>query len=453
MFKLTFCGAAREVTGSCYLLETDTKKILIDCGLFQGGQIGEQKNLDNFSFLPAKINVVLLTHGHLDHCGRLPRMVQQGFRGPIFATAPTIALAQLILQDSLHILQQEAEWHHHEEIFTQVNVDYTNELFQNIAYHHPIPLAEGITAEFFDAGHILGSAIIKLQVGSKTIIFSGDLGNSPAPLLRPVEYFPNDRAHFIIMESTYGGQIHEDHTERILLLRSAIYETVTRGGTLLVPAFALERTQELLFELNNLVNNKEIPAVPIFLDSPLAIAATQIFKQYPDYYNQQSRAQLTFDRDLFDFPGLHLTSTTAASRAINDVAPPKVIIAGSGMAQGGRILHHIKRYISDERSQYLIIGYQVRGSLGRRLLDGEKKITIHGQKLTVQAKIRALGGYSAHADQTGLTNWVTNFNNQPQQVLLTHGEEEQAQALQRHLQAKLASEVCIPAMGQTFIFD
>lgn len=455
--KLTFCGASRKVTGSCYLLETDSVRIVVDCGLSQGSRIADQENLDPFPFDPATVDVVLLTHAHLDHCGRIPRLVRQGFHGQILATEPTARLAQLMLSDSVHVLAEDAERHDHEPVYTEEDVAKTDGLFRGVAYHSPMQLGSvdsGVSVEFFDAGHILGSSMIRITVDDTQIVFSGDLGNFPVPLLNPTDRIGS--ADIVVMESTYGGREHEDRKTRSLLLASAMYEIATMKGVLMIPAFAMERTQEILYELNTLMNNHDIPAIPIYLDSPLAIKATAVFKEYAHYFNQESRAQLLKDDDLFSFPHLRTTLTSDESKAIAQAPGPKVIIAGSGMAQGGRIVHHIKNYISGSENQYLIVGYQVQGSLGRRLLDKAKTVRIHGKEIPVHAKVRAIGGYSAHADQPRLTEWVQGFDaGRLQKVFLTHGEEDQAGLLKEHLVqvGKIGADVLIPAIGDVHQFE
>lgn len=447
--KVTFYGAAREVTGSSYLVETTTKTILIDCGLFQGGRMSEARNSDPFSFDPASVDVVCITHAHLDHCGRLPRLVQKGFHGRILATGPTIRLMQLMLEDSAHLLIQEAEHHHHEPVYTVQDVERMNRLCEEASYHEVVRIDENITVEFFDAGHILGSSMIRVTADGTSIVFSGDIGNPPVPILNPTEHI--DHAEYVVMESTYGDRVHEDKETRTLLLQSAIYETAIMKGVLMIPAFAMERTQELLYEINELMNNKDIPPIPIFLDSPLAIKATAVFKEFQEYFNPETKTIIESGDDVFHFPGLRQTLNTEDSKAINDYPAPKIIIAGSGMAQGGRILHHIERYISFFANQYLIVGFQVQGSLGRRLLDGEKQVTIHGKPIDVHAKVRAIGGYSAHADKPKLTSWIQGFDStQLKRVFITHGEEGQAIALQEHFRQNISADVTVPVLGESF---
>lgn len=447
--RLTFHGATRQVTGSCYLLEASSATVLIECGMFQGGRIGEQMNLDPFPFDPANVDAMVLTHSHLDHSGRIPQLVARGFRGTVYMTHPTVEFAELFLEDSVHILEQEASRHKHGPIYTTDDVLAAFRHFKGVEYHEKVEIADGVTAEFFDAGHILGSAMIRITADGKSILFSGDLGNPPVPILRPTESVAD--ADYVVMESTYGNRIHEDKDNRRLILQSAIYETVFMNGVLMIPAFAMERTQEILYELNAMVNEKDIPQIPVFLDSPLAIKATTVFKEYEEYYDKETTDLVQSGDDVFNFPGLRMALTTEESKAINNTPAPKVIIAGSGMAQGGRILHHIKRYIGHFANQYLIVGYQVEGSLGRRILDGEQEIRVHGQPYRVKAKVRAIGGYSSHADRDKLTAWVSDFDQAKlKQVFLVHGEEEQSLALQRHFRQEFRFEATVPEMNQAF---
>ncbi len=450
--KVQFCGAIRKVTGSCYFIETSTVNLVVDCGLHQGGRMSEDSNMENFPFDPSSVSAVFLTHAHLDHTGRVPKLVRDGFFVLFYATAPTARLAQLIMEDSVHILKSEAQRHKHDPIFTEEDVIRTQSMFEEIEYHQKIVIDDNVTVEFFDAGHILGSSIIRIEADGRSIIFSGDLGNPPVPLLKATETI--SEADYVVMESTYGARVHEDKDNRKLLLQSAIYETVMMKGVLMIPAFALERTQELLYELNEMVNNKDIPSVPIFLDSPLAIKATKIFKDFDSQFNQEAMEHLDTDANLFDFPGLKITLTTEESIAINEHPSPKIIIAGSGMAHGGRILHHIKRYISFFTNQYLIVGFQVKGSLGRKILDGDKTITVHGEEFKVKAKVSAIGGYSAHADQPKLVAWVSCFDKKKlKKVFVTHGEESQSLEFAQHLRRHLDLEAVVPEVNQIVELD
>lgn len=432
------------VTGSCYLVEHGQTRLLVDCGMVQGEQFTEDVNYDPFPFELDTLQAVLITHAHIDHCGRIPRLVREGFDGKIIATHPTLDLAYLMLEDSAHVIQGDAQAAGYPPLYSEEDVVSARRLFHGVDYHNQVTVGE-ITVEFFDAGHILGSSFICLRAGGKTIIFSGDVGNPPVPLLPPTEALP--AADVMVMESTYGNKVHEAARERKLLLASAIYEVVTMRGTLLIPAFALERTQELLYELNDLVEHHEIPPIPIFIDSPLAIKATRIYPRYNHLFNQETRYLIQSGDDIFKFSGLKFTSTIADSRSIINVKGPKVILAGSGMMQGGRIRYHAKNYLSDFRNQLLIVGYQVAGSLGRQLLEGAKTVVVDGETVSVGAKVRAIGAYSAHADQPKLIHWLQTSPSKPR-LYLTHGELEQAQSLARNL-GELGYQVTVPQHGQS----
>ncbi|MFA6474653.1 MAG: MBL fold metallo-hydrolase [Patescibacteria group bacterium] len=443
--KITFLGACHMVTGSQYLLEQDNTKLLVDCGMIQGEQFTDDKNYDKFAFDPSGVAAICVTHAHIDHCGRIPRLVREGFQGKVIATLPTLDLAALMLEDSAHVIQLDAEQAGYPPLYTAEDVLATTALFNGVKYHEPVTVGP-FNIEFFDAGHVLGSAFIKITAGGKSIIFSGDVGNPPVPLLKPTEPLP--QADYMVMESTYGQRAHEPGRERKLLLSSAIYETITMKGTLLIPAFALERTQEILYELNGLVENKEIPPVPIFIDSPLAIKATRIYPKYNDWFNQETQYLLEKGDDVFKFNGLKFTTTSEESRAILHVKAPKVILAGSGMMQGGRVRFHAKNYLPDANNQLLIVGYQVKGSLGRQLLDKAREVTIDGDRVPVHAKVRAIGAYSAHADQPKLVNWVHTMPNKPQHIWLTHGEPENAEILAGVLRRR-GQTVSLPEIGQS----
>ncbi len=444
--KLHFHGGARWVTGANYLLETKQSKILIDCGLFQGGGAAKEMNRQKFAYQPKEIEAVLITHSHIDHIGRLPRLVKQGFRGKIFATRPTKDFVRVMLFDAERINREIAKTAGKEFIYDRADVEKTLELFQPIDYQEKIKLNEEISFCFREAGHILGSAIIEIWAEDQKIVFSGDLGNPPVPLLRPTEFI--QEADYLVIESTYGDRIHESKDQRKDLLEDVIEDTVAQGGTLLIPSFALERTQEVLYELNELVENHRIPRIPIFLDSPLAIKLTEIYQGYPEYFNQEAGYLIKSGDDLFKFPGLKMTLTGQESKKIEQVNPPKIIIAGSGMSTGGRILHHEKRYLADPKNTFLIICYQVPGTLGRKILDGAKTVRISGQEVPNKIQVRAIGGYSAHADQAMLCNWVRPMKDTLKKVFVVQGEEKPALALVQRIKDHLGLPAEAPEMGQ-----
>jgi len=457
--KLTFCGGAKNVSGANYLLENGKTKILIDCGLNQGGSFCEKHNYEPFPYDPKTIDAVLITHAHIDHIGRLPKLYKLGFRGKIFSTPPTRDFSEDLLIDSEHLLRKESEEKKLPAIYNLEDINQTMGLWETVNYHQKLKIGEpdnGFEAEFFDAGHILGSAFIKIKESgppsgeaSKSVVFSGDLGNTPAPLVKDTETIT--KADYVLIESAYGGRIHEDTSKRKDLLEDVIEESVKAGGVLMIPAFAMERTQELLFELDELVKNARIPQAPIFIDSPLAIKLTAVYKKYsqnPDYFDKQALALFRQGDAIFDFPGLKISLTKEQSKEINEVKPPKVIIAGSGMSEGGRILHHEMRYLSDPKSAILFIGYQVNGSLGRRILDGAKSVKIFGENVPVRCKIKAIGGYSAHADQSQLLNWLRPMRLNLEKVFVVQGEENEALPLSQRIKDELAVEAVIPSLGE-----
>lgn len=447
--KLHFHGGAGAVTGSNYLIECAETKVLVDCGLQQGSRFVERANYEPFPYNLAEIDAVLLTHAHIDHVGRLPKLYRDGFRGQIFATHPTLDLSRLNLDDGLHILKDEAKSFHEEPLFEEEDIIGCWKLTHGRLYHQEIEIGPNVRVRFNDAGHILGSSIIEvfLTEGSRQskIVFSGDLGNPPTPLLKSTEYI--SEADYVLVESAYGDRLHEDRSRRKEKLVVVIENAIVHGGTLMIPAFAVERTQELLFEFNSLVESGRIPRVPIFLDSPLAIKATAVYQKHADYFNKEAAYLIASGDDLFNFPGLEFSLTTLASKAINAVPPPKIIMAGSGMSEGGRILHHEKRYLPDPKSTLLIIGYQTRGTLGRRLLDGEQEVKILGEEVAVRAQVKAIGGYSAHADQAALVNWIGRTAG-VKKVFVVQGEEGPASALAGKIKAELGIEAEVPQAGQ-----
>lgn len=446
--KLTFYGAAQGVTGSNFLLETGNLRIIVDCGMFQGSSDAEEKNYEKFSYDPSTINFVLLTHSHADHAGRIPKLYKEGFRGVFYATPPTFDMIRLALPDNLSLLASEAKRDKHETMFTQEDLDGMMGLAKPVGYDKPIDLGPEVTATFHEAGHILGSAVIEIQAEGKRIYFSGDLGNPPTPLLRPFEYPLG--ADYVVVESTYGDRVHEDRSQRREKLRQTIKGTISRGGVLMIPSFAIERTQELLYEINNMMNAKEIDKVPVFVDSPLAIRLTAVYQKYPDYFNKEAMEVADSGDDLFNFPGLQYMLTTEQSKQINDVKPPKVIIAGSGMSNGGRILHHEMRYLSDPNSTILFVGYQAEGTLGRKIFDGNKEVRIFGEKIPVRCQMKAIGGYSSHADRPMLLEWLGRGAEAGhlKRVFVVHGEATSAASLAQNITATLSVPAIAPALGQ-----
>src|SRR3989344_1261001 len=350
--RITFCGAAQTVTGSNFLVETGSPagelKFLVDCGMFQGSLQAEAHNKDPFPYDAGSISAVLLTHSHADHSGRLPKLYKDGFRGPLYATPPPLDMPRVALPDTLPLLPSTAKREQQEPFYTAEDVEQVIALGSPVSYGQEFELASGINIIFNDAGHILGSAIIEVQTEGKRVYFSGDLGNPPAPLLRSFEYPLN--ADYVVVDATYGNRIHEDRSRRLEKFRQVVRDTITRGGTLMIPSFAIERTQELLFELNGMANAGEIPPIPMFIDSPLAIRMTEVYQKYPQYFNTEAMQLVRSGDDLFNFPGLKYTRTAEESKKINDVPAPKVIIAGSGMSNGGRIQHQERRYLSDLNS-------------------------------------------------------------------------------------------------------
>ena len=446
--QITFSGANQEVTGSCYFIKTALANVVIDCGMFQGGKFAEDKNEHPFPFDPKTVDAMVLTHAHFDHTGRIPKLYKEGFRGKIWCTAPTSELSMITLRDSVHLMEDEAERHQKEPLYLAEDVEPLEDLWQDLAYHTEKEVAPGVYAYLTDAGHILGSASIRIRADGQQAVFSGDLGNTPVPLLQSTESM--NGADIVIIESTYGNRVHEPSSQRYAVVRNAILDTIKQKGVLMIPAFALERTQELLFELNHLHDTGQIPTLPIFLDSPMAIAATEVFKEHVDYFNAEARQEIARNNDLFNFPGLKFTENSTDSKAILDVDGPKVIVAGSGMMNGGRILHHLKNYLGNRGSILLIIGFQVEGSLGRRLHDKEKLVHIFGQEVAVKADVRSFGAFSGHADYPRLMHWLDGFQGQPpRKVFVTHGELNSALSFSQSVEDQLGIASGVPEYGET----
>jgi metallo-beta-lactamase family protein len=440
--KVSFYGATREVTGSCYLLETKKSRVLIDCGMFQGGAFCEAKNFQPFPFDAKTIDAVILTHAHLDHVGRLPKLVHGGFKGAVYATPPTIPLAKLVLDDAFQIMVDHFKRDYRPMLYGEEDVAPVFKRAQAVEYDQKVSIGD-LTIRFREAGHIFGSSFIEVEeVGGARIVFSGDLGNEHVPILREKAQLPE--ADVVIMESTYGNRIHEDESDREEKLHEIIVETVKRGGTLVIPAFAIERTQQLLYEMNELVEKKEMPNVEVFLDSPMALHVTDIIREFPQYYDEEALKLVMHGEDFFQFPGLHVCPTREQSKGINEVHGPKIVIAGAGMMNGGRILHHLVRYLSDPRSTVLIIGYQAEGTLGRKLYRGDKRVDVLNEQVMVKAQVKSIGAYSAHADQNMLVNWIAHAAKKPTKIYCTHGEEGASMALATRLEKDCQVKAEVP---------
>ena len=446
--KLSFHGAAREVTGSCHRLEfldADKKPhaILFDCGMFQGEHMCGDKNMTPFGFEASAIEAVFISHPHADHTGRLPKLVKEGFRGPIYMVEPCSGLAKLVLEDAHHIMQEESEKCGSSVLYELEDLKATFEQVKTVSYHQHIDLAPGITVVFHEAGHVLGSSYISVDAEGKRIVFSGDIGNDDVPILPDTE--PISHADVVICESTYGHREHEGANTRGDKLREAIQDIIKQRGVLMIPAFSIERTQELLYEINKLLLEELHTKLPIFLDSPMAIKATALYRHFKNFLKFDDSILKDPDRDLFSFPNLRETLSVAESKSINDILPPKIIIAGSGMMSGGRIMHHLIRYLPDKNNRLLIIGYQAHGTTGRKLYEGAKKVRIFGEDVQVRAQISAIGAFSAHGDMNKLTRWLRPEDGKiPQKIFLVHGDPEAKEVFATHLRHKLQTDVIVP---------
>ncbi len=444
---LHFLGGTESVTGSNFLLQIDDgTQILIDCGMFQGSKVSEDENQKAFPFNPKEITALFVTHAHIDHIGRIGKLVRDGFMGKIYSTPPTKDLAEFMLIDSLGVLSKESRRDGTPLIYSEEDVKKAMTLWEALPYHQPVQL--GATSIVYrDAGHILGSGMVEITINGKKIIFTGDLGNSPSPLLPDTERVTD--ATYLVMESVYGDRVHEGKEERRDRLEDIIEETMRAGGTLMIPAFSLERTQELLYEIENMVEHSRIPLMPVFLDSPLAIKVTEVYKKYKDYFNADARKVIRDGDGVFRFPQLIMTDTTAQSKRIYEASDKKIIIAGSGMSNGGRILHHEKRYLPDQKSTLLLVGYQAPGSLGRVLQDGAKNVTIMGEHIPVRAKVVTISGYSAHKDSDGLLDFVAQTADTVQKVFVVMGEPKSSLTLVQRIRDYLGVNAVAPAAGGT----
>lgn len=470
--KITFLGATKTVTGSNYLVEAAGKKFLVDCGLWQGKKELEEENFQEFDFNPADIDFMLLTHAHIDHSGRIPKLYKEGFRNKVYAHKATCDLCALMLPDSGHIQEMENEWKNRkrmrkgleprEPLYTAEQAARCLEIFEPVKYDEIIDITPDIHVRFNDAGHMLGSSIIELWVnenGKQTkAVFTGDLGNNDIPLLNEPTMIED--ADYLVMESTYGSRKHERNDEKAEMFLDIVSETIDKRGTVVIPSFAVGRTQEILYELNKIKETKNdeefmrkyetLMKVPVYVDSPLAISATEVFKENMDLFDEETQEEMKKGDHPLEFPGLKFTVTADESKALNENPEPCIIISASGMCEVGRIKHHLKHNLWNPNSTILFVGYQAPGTLGYSIVNGAKKVKIFGEEIAVNARIEYLEGYSGHADQDGLMNFIYSFRKKPKQIFLVHGEEESQEVLEQKIQEEIGLPVTIPDYGETY---
>ena len=470
--KVTFLGATKTVTGSNFLVEGAGKKFLVDCGMYQGSAADEFENEAPFLFIIDEIDFMLLTHAHIDHSGRIPKLYNEGYRKDVIATKATCDLCSIMLPDSGHIQEMEAEWKNKKRerkgektippIYTAEDAAKSLEIFRPVQYNVIVDIDENIKARFNDAGHMLGSSIIEVWITengeTKKIVFTGDLGNNDIPLLSPPTMISD--ADYLVMESTYGNRLHMRNDDKAEIFLNVVYETLEKGGTVVIPSFAVGRTQEILYELNRIKDKKDdeefskkyqkLMSVPVYVDSPLAISATEVFKENMNLFNEETQAIINEGDNPLEFNGLKFTRTADESKALNASEESSIIISASGMCEVGRIKHHLKHHLWEPNSTILFVGYQAPGTLGRKLVDGEKKVKIFGEEIAVNARIEYIEGYSGHADQEWLMNFVYSFTTPPKHIFLVHGEPEGQIVLKQKLEENTNIPITIPDYGETY---
>jgi len=465
--KLTFWGAAGTVTGSMHLVEADGKRILLDCGLYQGRRKEAEKKNRHLPFSGSSIDTVVLSHAHIDHSGNLPSLVKNGFAGPICSTPATIDLCGWMLRDTAHIQEHDAEFlnkrlEHRKQmglengrvvpLYTMADAEATLPLFQPVGYHAPHALTPHVAYEAYDAGHILGSSCVVLSDGSGAapvrLAFSGDVGRPHMPIIRAPETLPP--VEYLILESTYGNRLHKDASHVTHKLADVVNRTARRGGRIIVPAFAVGRTQQLVLLLHQLANEKQIPNIPIFVDSPLALNVTEVHRAHPECFNEETRVYLRNHEDPFGFKRLQYIREASESKKLNDLHGPFVVISASGMCEQGRILHHLRNSIEDPRNTVLITGFMAADTLGRKLVEKWPEVRIFGEPMRVRAEISSLDELSGHADQNELLQWIAPLAPGLRKVFLVHGEPAQSAVLARLLHERYRLEAVVPAPGQAF---
>lgn len=471
--KVTFCGATKTVTGSNFLVEGAGKKFLVDCGLYQGGAKDEIKNEEPFPYNINEIDFMLLTHAHIDHSGRIPKLYKEGYRNPIYATNATCDLCAIMLPDSGHIQETETEWKNRKRIrrgeeelvpiYDAETAAKSLELFKGEPYNQIIELDDDIHVRFNDAGHMLGSSTIEIWIRengeNKKIVFSGDLGNNDIPLLAEPTMIQD--ADFLVMESTYGNRLHIKNENKAKTFINIVTDTIKNGGTVVIPSFAVGRTQEILYELNKIKDSEDdspeferkyrlLMNTPVYVDSPLAISATEVFKENMDLFDEETQELIKRGDNPLEFPGLKFTQTVEESKALNESDESAIIISASGMCEVGRIKHHLKHNIWNPKNTILFVGYQAPGTLGRKIVDGAKTVKIFGEEVAVNARVEYIEGYSGHADQAGLLHFVDSFVKKPNHIFLVHGEEESQKALRDKINENFDLPVSIPDYCESF---
>jgi metallo-beta-lactamase family protein len=465
--KLQFLGAVQNVTGSRHLLEANGTRILVDCGLYQERQFRD-RNWEPFTIPPDSIDAVLLTHAHLDHCGLLPKLVKEGFNGKIYCTAATAEIAQIILLDSAKLQEEDAKFkskRHEREgrksprpvvpLYTAGDAEACFPMFKSVKYSQTVEVGDGIEARFCEAGHVLGSSIIKVTANQngqrRSVLFSGDLGRPDRPILRDPDVV--NEADYILIESTYGDRVHHGRDDTKKMIAEVINSATQSGGKIVVPSFALERSQELLYYVNELLLENSIPQITVFLDSPMAAGITKVFKKHRELYDKEMTELVSNHESPFNFPGLKITGSTDESKAIKDIKGTVMIIAGSGMCTGGRVKHHLVNNITGPENTIMFVGYQAVGTLGRRIVNGEEEVRILGQNYPVKAKVVKINGFSAHADKEELYSWLSELKRPPRKLFVVHGEAESAQHFADYIGQKTGWQVIVPAYQDEVTLD
>ena len=471
--NITFLGAAKTVTGSNFLVEAAGKKFLVDCGMYQGKATLEMENSEEFLYDVSEIDFMLLTHAHIDHSGRIPKLYNEGYRGPIYAHRATVDLCSIMLPDSGHIQETEVEWKNRKRLragleplpplYTAEEAEKCLEIFKPVEYDTIVDVADNIQVRYNDAGHMLGSSIIETWVteNGKTekIVFTGDLGNNDIPLLDSPTMIED--ADYLVMESTYGSRLHMRNDDKAKIFLDVVSETLDHGGRVVIPSFAVGRTQEILYEIDKIKDShkddeefqrkyQQLMKTPVFVDSPLAISATEVFKKNTDLFEEEVQEKLRHGDHPLEFPGLQFTRTPDESKALNETYYPSIIISASGMCDIGRIKHHLKHNLWNPASTILFVGYQAPGTLGRTIVDGADKVKIFGEEISVNARIEYIEGYSGHADQEWLLNFVYSFIKKPKHIFLVHGEEESEEVLKGLIEKNTEIPVTIPSFGEKY---